>query len=427
MERDPWSPSLRDLIWELSGRRDDLKTCWLTALADVGVVNIVDEPQWIPAFVRLKPFQPLLVKTLEEWLKRQEELQPLMEVVLASLPDLESKAALAMEKLLELVAPDSSRWDVLNASKDVNVISLESTKAEAPFTGRVLRTTGFLFANGERIFNHIWASANQVDKLFVDLALFRWGSESSTVFELRTQLFRLPWPLENRETLLVRMGKKIGENKWALVCTSVTVDHERLAVQNGCVRAQVWIDGYVIEQLPYNICRVVRVFHLDPVIDDRVPNVVGWAQETRFGVAKCIEDLRDRSRDNKLEGAPIFVGAAVAGGIAAPLAATGVLSLLGFGAGGIVAGSWAAGAMGASVVAGSPFALAQSAGVVGVTGGPLGLLIASGAIVIGGASIGTYYLVKHIKNRSEQAKFLENVRGGDIHVCTTCGWPGNKL
>jgi len=69
---------LRDLIWELSGRKDDLTTCWLTALADVGVVDIVDAALWIPALDLLKPLQPLLVKTVEDWLKRQEELQPLL-------------------------------------------------------------------------------------------------------------------------------------------------------------------------------------------------------------------------------------------------------------------------------------------------------------------------------------------------------------
>ncbi len=416
-----WSPALRDFIWELSGRKDVLTICWLTALADVRIFDNVDGTPWDVAIVALKPVQPLLAKTLEDWLKRQDELQPVLKAVAVFLPSLEVTAVSAMNKLLELAARDFGRWDVLSSMKNVDSIGLDSCKAEAPWFGRVLRATGFLLGDGELVFNHIWAQANQAEKLFVDIPLFRWGSNDNLVFELRTQLYRLPWPLENRETLLVRMGRKIDETKWAVVCSSVVVDHELLAAKDVPVRAQVWLDGYVVEQLGHGLCRVVRIFHLDPVADGGTLGFLSWTQETRFGITKSIENIRERARDHKLIGVPVFVGAAVAGGVAAPLAATGMLSLLGFGAGGVVAGSWAAGAMGASVAAGSNFALAQSAGVVGLSAGPIGLLVVSGAIVVGGASIGIYYLVKHVKQRAEQAKFLETMENANVHVCETCG------
>ncbi len=95
-----------------------------------------------------------------------------------------------------------------------------------------------------------------------------------------------------------------------------------------------------------------------------------------------------------------------------------MLSLLGFGAGGVVAGWKAAGTMVASVVAGSNFALAQSAGVVGLSAGPIGLLVVSGAAVVGGASVGICYLVNHVK---QQARFLETLANAEVHVCKTCG------
>lgn len=84
---------------------------------------------------------------------------------------------------------------------------------------------------------------------------------------------------------------------------------------------------------------------------------------------------------------PLTTGAAVVvGAIALPVAIPVVIGAAGFGAGGIVAGSWAASLMasyGGTVVAGSACAVLQSVGAAGV--GVAGTTLAG---VVGGAAAG---------------------------------------
>jgi hypothetical protein len=102
-------------------------------------------------------------------------------------------------------------------------------------------------------------------------------------------------------------------------------------------------------------------------------------------------------RKNTTGASAAIAATAVVGGCAAPVVATGVISTLGFGTSGIVAGSWGAGFMATYaglVPAGSLCAFLQSAGAVGLGAGPIGVLVISGAALAGLSGYGIYKLVQ---------------------------------
>ncbi|VDC06638.1 unnamed protein product [Peniophora sp. CBMAI 1063] len=113
-------------------------------------------------------------------------------------------------------------------------------------------------------------------------------------------------------------------------------------------------------------------------------------------------------------------GAALVGGVAgaaiAPPAAVGILGGLGFGGGGVVAGSWAAAIQSGigSVAAGSPFAVAQSVGA----GAALPFIGFAGAAVIGAAAVGGGYVaLKKLAGGKKEEKKL-----GRLQLDYLSGW-----
>ncbi|KAJ3348780.1 hypothetical protein HDU83_001058, partial [Entophlyctis luteolus] len=76
------------------------------------------------------------------------------------------------------------------------------------------------------------------------------------------------------------------------------------------------------------------------------------------------------------------LASALGAGVASIIIAPGAISAIGFGSGGIVAGSWAASMMSASAIAGgggvatgSTVAILQSAGAAGIFSGPVGWIV----------------------------------------------------
>ncbi len=57
------------------------------------------------------------------------------------------------------------------------------------------------------------------------------------------------------------MGR--SQNKWIIVSSSVDVDDEKFHPKVTPIRAHVSIDGYMIEMISGDLCRVVRVAHFD--------------------------------------------------------------------------------------------------------------------------------------------------------------------
>jgi len=88
--------------------------------------------------------------------------------------------------------------------------------------------------------------------------------------------------------------------------------------------------------------------------------------------------------------------------------ANGLLPILGFGAQGIIAGSFAASVMGPAVASGSIFAVLQSAGVIGFSAVASGGILLAGAAVAG-AAIGIKTIVKHFEEK-------EQIRQDDIQA-----------
>ncbi len=113
-------------------------------------------------------------------------------------------------------------------------------------------------------------------------------------------------------------------------------------------------------------------------------------------ICNSIETLKVSAKSGELKStAGVLLVGGIAGAVATPIAGTATISALGLGAGGIVAGSWAAGAMAASggaVASGGAIATLQSAGATGslmaLGAGPVVLIVIGGAVVVGGASVG---------------------------------------
>ncbi len=98
--------------------------------------------------------------------------------------------------------------------------------------------------------------------------------------------------------------------------------------------------------------------------------------------------------------AAVGVGSAVVG-VATPLVAGAVVSSAGFGTGGVLAGTWAAGFMasyGGVVSAGSACALFQSIGAAGLGYGGTALLAGAGAVVAVPLLAGGYLGYTYIKS-----------------------------
>ncbi len=70
---------------------------------------------------------------------------------------------------------------------------------------------------------------------------------------------------DDRETVVVRMCQRVvSEKRWAVVCSCVQVDHEKLAFKDDVpIRTQVC---YTVERRRgQGIGRLVRIHHLDHV------------------------------------------------------------------------------------------------------------------------------------------------------------------
>jgi hypothetical protein len=187
----------------------------------------------------------------------------------------------------------------------------------------------------------------------------------------------------------VRVGCKISEKAWVVLSSSVDVkDVELFRVKSVTIRISLF-SGYVIESLPYGVCRIVHIDHFN--FGGDVPKVVmELLSGGCFNVCKNMENIRSSLKDGNVvqSSLPFFVaGGAAVGAVAGPVAITTTVTAVGFSATGIVAGCAAACMMSASAVAagggvasGGLVATAQSIGAVGLVGGPLGLAIAGGVV-----------------------------------------------
>jgi len=112
----------------------------------------------------------------------------------------------------------------------------------------------------------------------------------------------------------------------------------------------------------------------------------------------------------KIEAGIAVASASVVGGVLAPVATVAGIQAIGFGAGGVIAGSTAAGMMSTagSVAAGSSVAVLQSIGALGtLTVGPAVLVGLLGAAVVGGIAFGSIELHEHLTEEKRRMEALQ--------------------
>lgn len=126
---------------------------------------------------------------------------------------------------------------------------------------------------------------------------------------------------------------------------------------------------------------------VEPFAADMIALFQSWLRET--------ENADDITRGNGSLNGPLLLGGAVVGATQATAVGAAGLSAAGFGSAGVVGGSLAAAMQGPATVAGSWFALCQSAGATGAIAGPVGVAAGITAATIGLGAVALGLFVKH--------------------------------
>jgi hypothetical protein len=174
----------------------------------------------------------------------------------------------------------------------------------------------------------------------------------------------------------------------------------------------------IVAALTYKALQSIRHSRWFRALQTRLPELFRAIRTWVYAKSQAWRSMRQQETSKPAPSSPsVSMGYAVAGtgavvgGTAAPAAAVSVVTAAGFGSGGVVGGSLAAGAMSASggaVASGSAVATCQSIGATGslLAGAGVGVtvgVVIGGALAVAATTYGAYRLYTHIRSRGGAA------------------------